>query len=79
MAQITLTIPDNQLSRVLDAFSKTRPLGVNGTPTQPPAQILRQSLIAFVVKTVIQVEAEAAADNARRTAIESATSALTIT
>lgn len=75
MAQITFTIPDNQVSRIHGAFVRSRPFGVSGTPLQ----IFRESIIAFIKKTVIQVEAEQAAEDARVAAIESARSALNIT
>lgn len=67
MAQFTFTIPDNEVSRVLAAFVRTRPFGVSGTPQQ----ILRESIIAFIKKTVQQVEVESAVDTARRQALSS--------
>lgn len=76
MAQITFTIPDNQVARIQSAFVKTRPFGITGAT---PGAILRESVIAFIKKTVIQVEAEEAIDSARRAAIDAANSALSIT
>lgn len=69
MAQITFTIPDNQLARVLAAFKKSRPLGV-GDDNATGAQILRESVTAFIKRTVLQMEADDAAEAARTNALK---------
>lgn len=75
MANITLTIPDAQLARVVSAFSiaygyqDTIP---GATPADPPvpnpetrAQFMRRHIMEFVRNTVQAVEANVAAEAAR--------------
>lgn len=77
MAQITFTIPDAVVPRILSAFTAVRPLGVPEGET--PNQTFRASIIAFVKRVVAQYEAETAVTTARVNALNDVYSSISIT
>lgn len=74
MANITITVPDNQVDRVLDAIA-TR-FKYNGTGTK--AAFAKAVLINFIIKTVKAVEGQACATAAIQTANAAVDSQVTL-
>lgn len=72
MAQLTVTVPDNQVARIVAAFEAT--FGSKGGLTN--AQFMEARLKAYVVLIVKQVEASAAATQAAATTAASVESAI---
>jgi hypothetical protein len=70
MAQIQIQIPDAVLPRVLDAFAAV--YGWKADSGQTKAQFARAQLVALIRYVVATHEANAAAETARRAALNTA-------
>lgn len=83
MAQITVTIPDAVLPRVLAAFAAsygyqaTMPGGAPNPQTQ--AQFAKQKLADYVKAVVTAYEASQAAEGARTSAVNTANTDIAVT
>jgi len=64
MAQITLTIPDNVVPRVLDAIAATQGYDEFAQPGETKAEFARRYIKAHVKRLVIEHESNQAADAA---------------
>lgn len=80
---ISLSIPDAQVTRVVNAMcaigNYQSTLADGSANPQTKAQFAKQMLITYVMNTVKAVEAQAAVDNARTTAISNVDSQVVIT
>jgi len=58
MAQITLTIPDNKLQKVLDAFEEKYPIPIdeNDAPLYTQSAWAKEQIRQFIIKTVLKRE-----------------------
>jgi hypothetical protein len=63
MANITITIPDNQLNRCIDAFATK--YNWDGTTTK--SIFAKQKLVELITSTVYEVETSVAMNNALTT------------
>lgn len=75
MAQITLTIPDAVLTRVITALASTQ----NPNDPTPPAQFAKQRVIQYVKGVVYGYETNLAAQAATVTAGNDVNTNITIT
>lgn len=64
MAQLTITVPDAEVSRIRAAFASPVPFGE--TPTPATIEEVRQAIIRYVIDRVRTYEYE----EARRTALD---------
>ncbi len=79
---ITLSIPDAQANRVVNALSisGSYQTTIDGSPNpQTKARFVKQMLVSYVMDTVKSVEAQSAVDTARTTALANIDSQITIT
>lgn len=77
MAQVSITIPDAVLSRVLDAIATA--YSYNSATDGTKAQFARRQLALWVMNTVRSVEANLAAETSRQTALTRADAEVVVT
>lgn len=65
MATVTITIPDEQVTRVLNAFAVKFRYDDTKETGETKAQFAQRMVRQFMIKTVRQVEADQAAQDAR--------------
>lgn len=82
MAQITLSVPDAQLNRVLNGFAAAQGYTgflEDGVTPETRIQFLRRSLVRFVKQGAVASEANEAGSTAARNARDTAEAQLDIT
>lgn len=87
MATISFDVPNAQATRVLNAFAQTHgyqaqipdEAGTLVTNPENKTEFLKRKIRQFVMESVQAAEAQTAAENARKAAIDNAANTITLT
>lgn len=78
MADISITVPDSVVTRVLDAFASRFGYATNKNANETRAQFAKRMLAGMVKQIVVAEEANAAANTAYDSAATSATTDISV-